>query len=136
MLIATYQTFLVLNNIQKANVADMVRQMSTSAEKAKSDLIIALNEISTKLGTESVSDEQEPVLEKFICEYDGFLIHSHERVAIFYDVIRDQLSLAGIYISTLLDIAITDASLPVSQINLNEQSFKGKFTNVSPSPEY
>ena len=57
MLLATCQSLPVLNIIQKANVSDMVGQLSAAAEKAKSDLIMALNEISTKLGTLSVSDE-------------------------------------------------------------------------------
>ena len=46
---------------------------------------MALNEISTKLGTLSDSDEQESILDKFICEYDASLVRAHERVAIFYD---------------------------------------------------
>ena len=76
-LLATCQSFPVLNVIQKDNVSDMVRQLSTAAEKAKSDIILALNEISTKLGTLSVSVEQESILEKFICEYDASLVCAH-----------------------------------------------------------
>ena len=105
VLIATCPTFPFLNIIQKANFAYLVRQMSTSAVKAKSDLIAVLNEISTKLGTFAVTVEQEPVLERLITEYDTSLICAHERVAIFYEVIRDKLVPTGIDISPLLDLS-------------------------------
>ena len=56
-------------------------------------------------------------------------------MAIFYEQIRDKLRPEGIDINLLIDIATDDVPLPVSQINLNEQNFKGQFTNFSPSPE-
>ena len=77
VLISTCPQFPVLNNIQKASFVNLIRQLSTSADEAKNDLIVALNEISDTLSSLTVAGEKEPVLERFIIEYDASIFCAH-----------------------------------------------------------
>ena len=133
VLVSTCSEFPKLSPIQRASFSNLIRQISSTAEKAKNDLVNALQEISDKYAELSVTEDQEPVLTQIIMQYDAALVRAHERINIFYSIIKDRLLNTGIDITPLLDLELFhDASSSIP--SQGELSVKGKFTKVSETP--
>ena len=116
----------------------LVSQLSSSAEKAKNVLISALNDISYKYTSLAITDEQKPVLQRIITEYETALVRAHQRVAVFYDVIMGRLSETGCDITPLLDLPDVSVTFPPPAQPLlpHDLNVKGKFTQMTLHRKY
>ena len=70
-------------------------------------------------------------------KYDTALVRAHQRVAVFYDIIRGRLSETGLDIAPLLDLPDVSVTVPPPAQPLVPHDFnvKGNFTQMNPSME-
>ena len=106
VLVSTCSEFPKLSPIQRASFTNLICQISSTVEKAKNDLVNALQEISDKYAELSVTEDQEPVLTQIIMQCDAALVRAHERINIFYNIIKDKFLNTGIDITPLLDLEL------------------------------